>query len=144
MATHCSIFAWRIPMDRGAWRATVHGVRKSQTGLTSMKHLTMHTHTNTHTHTHTHIHIYTYKIFLLAPGSSLFPSLPRATSWVLGPSTIPPGRPKTPITDSFGIFLSLQLCLQHSTLHIPALVVIDSVANSKFTLQMNARGLEIV
>ena len=26
MATHSSILAWRIPMDRGAWRATVHGV----------------------------------------------------------------------------------------------------------------------
>ena len=26
MATHASIFAWRIPMDRGAWWATVHGV----------------------------------------------------------------------------------------------------------------------
>ena len=31
MATHSSILAWRIPMDRGAWRATVHGVVKSQT-----------------------------------------------------------------------------------------------------------------
>ena len=31
MATHCSILAWRIPMDRGAWWATVHGVSKSQT-----------------------------------------------------------------------------------------------------------------
>ena len=29
MATHSSILAWRIPMDRGAWRATVHGVTKS-------------------------------------------------------------------------------------------------------------------
>ena len=29
MATHSSIFAWRILMDRGAWRATVHGVAKS-------------------------------------------------------------------------------------------------------------------
>ena len=28
MATHSSILAWRIPMDRGAWRATVHGVAK--------------------------------------------------------------------------------------------------------------------
>ena len=28
MATHSSIFAWRIPMDRGAWRATVHGVTR--------------------------------------------------------------------------------------------------------------------
>ena len=25
MATHSSILAWRIPMDRGAWWATVHG-----------------------------------------------------------------------------------------------------------------------
>ena len=32
MATHSSI-AWRIPMDRGAWWATVHGVAKSQTRL---------------------------------------------------------------------------------------------------------------
>ena len=31
MATHSSIVAERIPMDRGAWRATVHGVAKSQT-----------------------------------------------------------------------------------------------------------------
>ena len=33
MVTHSSIFAWRIPMDRGAWRATVCGVAKSWTGL---------------------------------------------------------------------------------------------------------------
>ena len=25
MATHSSILAWRIPMDREAWQATVHG-----------------------------------------------------------------------------------------------------------------------
>ena len=31
MATHFSILAWRIPTDRGAWWATVHGVAKSQT-----------------------------------------------------------------------------------------------------------------
>ena len=29
MATHCSILAWRIPIDRGAWQATVHRVAKS-------------------------------------------------------------------------------------------------------------------
>ena len=28
MATHSSIIAWRIPMDRGAWRAMVHGVER--------------------------------------------------------------------------------------------------------------------
>ena len=31
MATHSSILACRIPMDRGAWGATVHGLAKSQT-----------------------------------------------------------------------------------------------------------------
>ena len=30
-ATHSSILAWRIPMDRGAWQATVPRVAKSQT-----------------------------------------------------------------------------------------------------------------
>ena len=32
-AIHSSILAWRIPLDRGAWWATVHGVSKSQTRL---------------------------------------------------------------------------------------------------------------
>ena len=32
MATHPNILARRIPMDRGAWRATAHGVTKSRTG----------------------------------------------------------------------------------------------------------------
>ena len=31
MATHSSILAWRIPMDRGAWWAKVHGIAKSWT-----------------------------------------------------------------------------------------------------------------
>ena len=26
--THSSVLVWRIPMHRGAWRATVHGVAK--------------------------------------------------------------------------------------------------------------------
>ena len=29
MVTHSSILAWRIPMDRGAWWATVHGAAES-------------------------------------------------------------------------------------------------------------------
>ena len=33
MATHSSILAWRIPMDRGAWWATAQGVAKSRTRL---------------------------------------------------------------------------------------------------------------
>ena len=31
MATYSSILAWRIPVDRGAWQAIVHAVRKSWT-----------------------------------------------------------------------------------------------------------------
>ena len=38
MATHSSILAWRIPMNRGAWWATVHGVAE----LTDLA--TKHTH----------------------------------------------------------------------------------------------------
>ena len=34
MAPHSSILAWRIPTDRGAWRATVQGVQ-SQTRLST-------------------------------------------------------------------------------------------------------------
>ena len=31
MATHSSILAWRIPVDREAWRAAVRGVAKNRT-----------------------------------------------------------------------------------------------------------------
>ena len=31
MATHSSILAWRIPLDRGAWWAIVHGITESDT-----------------------------------------------------------------------------------------------------------------
>ena len=41
-------------MDRGAWRATVHGVAKSQTQLS-----------DSHTHTHTHIHTKSYYLILI-------------------------------------------------------------------------------
>ena len=37
MATHSSILAWRIPVDRGAWRATVRGIAKSQTRPEQLK-----------------------------------------------------------------------------------------------------------
>ena len=38
MATHSSILAWRIPMDKGAWWATVQGVAKSQMQLSTAHH----------------------------------------------------------------------------------------------------------
>ena len=39
MATHSSILAWRISMDREAWRATVHGSQRVRHNRT-----TKHTH----------------------------------------------------------------------------------------------------
>ena len=30
MATHSSVLSWRMPLERGAWRATIHRVAKSQ------------------------------------------------------------------------------------------------------------------
>ena len=36
MATHSSILAWKSPVDRGVWRATVHGVTKSPTRLSAV------------------------------------------------------------------------------------------------------------
>ena len=38
MATHSSILAWRMPMDKGAWWATVHRAAKSRT-LLSTEHI---------------------------------------------------------------------------------------------------------
>ena len=29
MASHSNILAWKIPMDRGAWWTTIHGIIKS-------------------------------------------------------------------------------------------------------------------
>ena len=43
MATHSSILAWRIPLDREAWRATVHGSSKESDTAEEI---------STHVHTH--------------------------------------------------------------------------------------------
>ena len=43
VAAHSSILAWRISMDRGAWRATVHGVSESNmTEQLSIAHMFSH------------------------------------------------------------------------------------------------------
>ena len=36
-------------MDREAWKATIHGVTKSRTGLSTLVRARAHTHTHTHT-----------------------------------------------------------------------------------------------
>ena len=47
MATQSGILAWRILMDRGDWRATVHGVAQSDT-----------TEGTQHAHTHVHVSVF--------------------------------------------------------------------------------------
>ena len=37
MATHSSILAWRIPVDRSAWQAAVHGEARSQAFLSTQR-----------------------------------------------------------------------------------------------------------
>ena len=55
IATHSSVLAWRVPMDRGAWRAAVHGVAKGWTQLSEhAQHIRGHTGT---------------AVFLVCPGS---------------------------------------------------------------------------
>ena len=53
MQTHSSILAWKIPMGRGAWQASVHGVA-GESDRTERLRAHAHTHRHTHTHTHTH------------------------------------------------------------------------------------------
>ena len=63
MATHSSILAWRIPMDRGPWQATVHRVARVRHDLVTKPpplplHVEFETHppcTQARAHTHTHI-----------------------------------------------------------------------------------------
>ena len=46
MATHTSILAWRIPMVKRVWWATVHGVTKSCTRLSDSPTSTIQVHSN--------------------------------------------------------------------------------------------------
>ena len=39
MATHSSILAWKNPMNRRAWLATVYGIAKSQTQMNNQTHM---------------------------------------------------------------------------------------------------------
>ena len=55
MATHSSILSWRIPIDRGAWQATAHGVTK---GRTRLKQLSTRTLQIFKAHTHSPYYIF--------------------------------------------------------------------------------------
>ena len=60
MKTHSRILAWKNPIHRGAWQATVQGVAKSQTWLSTHTIII----TNCiHTYIHTYIHLHIDWIF---------------------------------------------------------------------------------
>ena len=54
-ATHSSILAWRIPVDRRAWRAAVHRVTESQTRLSNLDSMAQ-IGTDNQTHSDTHVY----------------------------------------------------------------------------------------
>ena len=60
MATHSSILALKNPTDRGAWRATVHGVLRIGRDLATKPPLYIYIYIYTHTHTY----IYTYTKYI--------------------------------------------------------------------------------
>ena len=53
-----------MPMDRGTWWATVHGVAKSWTWLSVYMHI-HNTHTKKHTQTHTDTSLYYLQIYVI-------------------------------------------------------------------------------
>ena len=65
MAAHSSILPWRIPIDRGAWQATVHGVTKGQTRLKRLS-----TCTPQILKAHTHSLFITFFSLILCPENS--------------------------------------------------------------------------
>ena len=71
-------------MDRGSWRATVHGVTESQAPLA----------TNIHTHTHTHTHTQRQLLVPPRPTSSLRPTpwLPSRNVSTVWPDWVFPGK----------------------------------------------------
>ena len=51
MATHSSLLAWSIPLDRGAWRVTVHGITELDMTerLSTAQHIYIYIYTCIHT-----------------------------------------------------------------------------------------------
>ena len=98
-------------MDRGAWCATVHGVRKSQAWPS--------THAHTHTHTHTHM------------SGSLLGDL-HVSSRVLLELTLVPSVCQAPFTDCSFRFLNNLFYKQKSKVRVDLLAFICSCFSHVF------------
>ena len=57
-------------MDRGAWSATVPGLAKSQTRLSTYTYVCVCAYVCVYTHTHTHIYIYMKYLALCGEGAN--------------------------------------------------------------------------
>ena len=66
-------------MDRGAWRATVHGVAKEWDRTSKC----MRVHAHTHTHTHAHWNPLTWQLFQLPRSSSSITEESLLSPWPL-------------------------------------------------------------
>ena len=63
MAAHSNILAWRIPMERGTWWATVHGVIKTWIPLSSSSYVCV----CIYIYIYTYIYIYKTESLCYAP-----------------------------------------------------------------------------
>ena len=61
MSTHSSILTWGIPMDRGAWQATIHGVNVSITCTALL--MTKHLSASASASASLHLHYYVFLLF---------------------------------------------------------------------------------
>ena len=68
-------------MDRGAWRATVHGVTRSQTRLRNWTHIC--TDTDTQTHRHTYTRAILADVFIFSSFSRSIPLVGLHYGWAL-------------------------------------------------------------
>ena len=81
MASHSSILVWRIYVDRGAWRATVHGVAKNRTRLSDLaQHVSLQSRQDVGVVVHGFVVECVFRIYEIPvsiPGTSIFMGFPR-------------------------------------------------------------------
>ena len=114
MATHSSIRNWKDPMDRGTWRAIVHGVAKRWTWLSTYASIFMHCHIKNNYH-------YPCSPMNLTEAPSFSPrSPPNTTIVVVFAITVPSSLWAYHVLLFFLLSLLLWLSLTFASLHEPS------------------------